>query len=146
MRTTFTISEIRPPQGNAKSGCITTTDNEKFWLWSTKLGLVKVGATYEADWDENNGFKNVKTVRQVASSDGPEPFRSGAHRPQGYEPLPADPLSKDEQIWVQGFVQAFIRSGEVSLDNFEDVVRRVRGVYKRNVGRPSMQRQMEAAE
>src|SRR5713226_4296547 len=148
MKTIITIADIRPPGEGKQSARITTTGGENFWLWSTKLGLVKVGGTYDADWEENNGFKNIKTVKQVAATaSATVPFQSGAYRPQTQPAsAPLTACSKDEQIFVQGVVQQLIRSGEVTLDNVEAAVNKMRGVWKRTLGRAVIQQQMEAAE
>lgn len=111
---TFTIQSIRPPGEGKKSACITTTENEKLWLWADKLGLVRNGATYEAIVETNDrGFKNIKNVKQTA---GPVvPFPQPQNAPRQQQPA-ASPSTKDKQIFVQGVLQHFIQTGQVKLD------------------------------
>lgn len=147
----ITVTSLSPKE---KLTFVKTTEGQEFRCWNNKISQfgIEAGASYDVETDNTQYGVHITKAKRVAAGQvvipAREPFTAGSYRPPATSPLstPDAPLTKDEQIWVQGFVQAFIRSGEVSLDNFEEVVRKVRGVYKRTIGRDVIQRQMEAAE
>jgi hypothetical protein len=111
MKSIITIADIRPPGEGKQSARITTTGGESLWLWSSKLGLVKVGSTYEADVEEKNGFKNIKTVKQVESPAAPSQFTPR----QAAAPSAAGaPFRTPEQITVAEITCAYISAGKCS--------------------------------
>ena len=106
MKTTITVQSIKPPNGSQKSGCITTTAGEKFWLWASKLGTAKIGATYEVIFEENKGFNNISTMTEVEGS------AAASRSPSQPAPPTAAPFRTPEQMSVTEIVCAYIKSGK----------------------------------
>lgn len=140
---TFTIKAIRPPKEGSKSAMITTADDQKLWLWADKLGLVKVGATYEAIVETSaRGFTNIKTVKQTG---GPVvPFT-----PRQPAAVPAPEASaKDEQMFVIAIMKSLIEAGELKNEKTAiwNATQMLRQTWKHSFGSGPIQRQLEAAE
>jgi len=153
---TLTVARIDPPKPNGKKGTIVGTDGQVIYAYPDKTTQFAPGRTYQieystSDW-KGKTFNNLESFVQIAapvttSAPRAEPFVSGTYRPTETISAPTVTTpSVDERIFVQGMVQNFIRSGEVTLDNVETAVTKMRGVWKRTLGRAAIQQQMEAAE
>lgn len=152
------VQSIKPPAEGKKRYLITTADGQKFGVYPNQIALFHEGCAYDIEtksWQAQNGFPmtdiekatKVQGAPPPAASAAPrEPFVSGSYRPGANSALttPDAPMSKDEQIFVQGIVQALIRSGEVGLDNTEAAVNKMRGIWKRTLGRAMIQHQIAA--
>jgi hypothetical protein len=142
-----------------KHSFIITSENRRLRCWNDKVARfgLEQGATYDVETEDSdyNGttltyIVKAKRVAQPIAGQPREPFASGAFRPPANSALatPPTPSSKDEQIWVQGILQTFIRAGEVTLDRNQilNVTRMLRSIHREAFGREVLQHQMEAAE
>lgn len=142
---TFTIQSIRPPKDGQKSGRITTTDGTILWLWAAKLGLIKEGATYEAQAEQNGTFTNLKTVKQISGPVVPFAAPAASQQPAAT----GAPSIKDEQIFVVALLKSLIESGELKNDKtaFWTTTQMLRGLYKHTFGFDAINQHLrEAAE
>lgn len=152
------VQSIRQPGAGKKRYLITTTDGAKLGAWPNQIPFIKEGVTYDVeteDYQGDNGFvmTNLTKITKVEGMPPPaasavprEPFVSGAYRQPANSPLappPPSPMSKDEQIFVQGIVQSLVRSGDVTLDTVEAAVNKMRGVWKRTLGRAIIQQHID---
>jgi hypothetical protein len=130
MKTTITIQAIRPPGEGKKSACITTTTNEKLWLWADKLGLVNVGATYEVITEENKGFTNIKTLKEVA--------RAAASvvplQPRQRAAAADAPFRTPETLFVQGLLEHYIDNGQCPPTELIRYINAIRFAWQRTLG------------
>jgi hypothetical protein len=131
MKSIITIADIRPPGEGKQSARITTTGGESLWLWSSKLGLVKVGSTYEADVEEKNGFKNIKTVKQVEAPAAPSQFTPR----QAAAPSAAGaPFRTPEQMFVEGVLTAYIGNGRCDPGKLTETIGFIRTAWNAHWG------------
>lgn len=145
---TITIATLEPKD---KITFVTTTDNRKLRIWNDKAARfgLQQGATFEIDTEGSQYGTHITKAKRVADQPAAAPaYQPGTYRPPATSPLatPPGPACDNERIFVQGMVQNFIRSGEVTLDNVEGAINKMRGVWKRTLGRAVIAHQMEAAE
>ena len=147
---TITIASIEVKE---KRSVAITTEKRRLGFWqdqAAKLNL-QIGGTYEVETTatEINGktLVNIVKAKQLAAGSAPrqESFVSGAYRPNGGGSAPA---AKDEQIWVQGLLQAMIKAGKVEVDKqaLWSATQMLRGLWKHTFGFDSVHQHLEAAE
>jgi hypothetical protein len=141
---TITIASLEPKE---KLTFITTTDNRKLRVWNDKAARfgLEQGGTFDVETEAGQYGTHITKAKRAISAPAAQPVVAGTYRQSTLTSAsPDSPMSKDEQIFVQGMVQAFIRSGEVSLDNAEAAVNKMRGIWKRTLGRAMIQHQIAA--
>jgi hypothetical protein len=132
-----------------KLSFITTTDGQKLRVWNDKaarFGGLEQSGTYEVETESGQYGTHITKAKKASGALQVTTSTRSPTKDFVQNASVCPPHSKDEQIFVQGVVQQLIRSGEVTLDNVEAAVNKMRGVWKRTLGRAVIQQQMEAAE
>jgi hypothetical protein len=155
-RMTMTIAEIRSPAEGKQRGTLIGTNGAKIGVFREKASLFNVGGTYDIEVSDGD-YQNVKSATPVtppatasgwaapaganghAANGGGVSYASngnGGHHPTGNgatHQQPSGPhCAKEEQIFVQGVLQALIRAGEVKNEKVQlwHTLRMLRSLYK----------------
>jgi hypothetical protein len=144
---TMTVAKIEPPKPGKQKAKVVGVAGETIYAFPDKAAKFTPGRAYEVDYSTNewNGktFNNLESFHEVeASRAQPASITNG----NGYH-------SKDEQIFVQGVLQAMIRGGLVKAATKDELkqelwsaTQMLRGLWKHTFGYDSVHQHLEAAE
>ena len=162
MRITISQIDMKP-----KRCIVHTTDGRKLGCYVEKLSKfnIEAGCTYDIETTDvqvnDMTLTNISSAKRVAAaaptpqqqqaaSQQQERFVSGAFRSASGPLASAGPAAsrKDEQIFVQGILQALIRAGEVKNDKTSlwTTTQMLRGLWRHTFGFEVVNQHMEAAE
>lgn len=142
----ITVASI---QNKPKRSIIETTDGRKLGVWTDKLGQMDLvaGGSYEIEtqaheMDNGKTLTNIVKAKSVAFATSPLSTPSPAQGEGGCG------KSKDEQIFVQGLLQALIKSGQIKNDKTElwTTTQMLRGLWRHTFGFVDPAPGMQAAE
>jgi len=139
---TLTVARIDPPRPNGgKNGKIVGTSGETIYAPPSKTAKFIPGHSYEVDYStsewKGQNYNNLESFHEVEASKA-----SSISAPQVRN------SAKDEQIWVQGLLQAMIKAGKVEVDKqaLWSATQMLRGLWRHTFGFDSVHQHLEAAE
>jgi hypothetical protein len=147
---TVTIAsiEVKPSRS-----VVVTTEGRRLGFFKELAAKItfQIGGTYEVETKateyDGKTLVNIVKAKQVAASSAPPatPFVSGAYRPTGGGS--ANP-TKEEQIFVQGILQAMIKAGKVEVDKqaLWSATQMLRDLWRHTFGFDPVHQHLEAAE
>jgi len=144
----LTIITIASIEVKEKRSVAITTEKRRLGFWqdqAAKLNL-QIGGTYEVETTatEINGktLVNIVKAKQIGHADAAATAsHTSGSSGNGHS-------AKDEQIWVQGLLQAMIKAGKVEVDKqaLWSATQMLRGLWRHTFGFDSVHQHLEAAE
>lgn len=141
---TVTVAYVNPPKEGKRKGSIKDSAGVYYGVWTDKLSNFEPGETYEIDYRENNGFRDVVAVKRAQPKQQQQDDRgytvvrtadpTPKAPPNGYY-RPTSPEDK-ASMFRCACVTAAIKSRQVALtrDALASLIQEVNAAYELAAG------------